>query len=516
MNAIVLRALFEDAFQQVLDNKIFRVLLVIAFLMVAPSFVVGLREDHITVLFGWYEMSYESVLAAFSGGGGGVAGMKITDAQSSTIQGVQGLIVDTLCGSIGMIFCIAATSIFVPRLLERGYADTLFSKPVARWKIFLTQYVSGLLFVTMLAVVLVGGIYMGLLLVSGYNDPGFLWSIFTLAYLFALLHSVSMLIGVVTRSTVAAILLTTILFMLSGCVHSVWQVQQLRGTTPTVSLDGSTDGAAKDAEADEPPPTERRAPPFAVLRAAFTVLHYVLPKTSDADQIARMFRRATQRDLGGIEDIGQTFSVRSEPPSFSLQRPPGAGKRAGLTQIDLSEQPATWIEMENGEERARIEIRRRTRVIDAPADGEASKRKPKKQGTKAAADELFARLKTEGAAPTTRQVLVDRSFAQVVAWHDDARGVEREVAFFSLNDWMYETSLTQRKYDATDDKRAHLFDAFLDDFSLSGSRESNPYAARFGWTSELKYNAFFSLGSSLLFAALMLALGIWKLARIDF
>src|SRR6185295_19684206 len=100
---------------------------------------------------------------------------------------------------------------------------------------------------------------------------------------------------------------------------------------------------------------------------------------------------------------------RSAPPSFELERPPDAEKRAGLTRIDLSQQPATWIEKENGEERARIEIRRRTRVVDAPADGDATKRKPKKQGTKAAADELFARLKTEGASPTSRQVLIDRS-----------------------------------------------------------------------------------------------------------
>jgi hypothetical protein len=42
------------------------------------------------------------------------------------------------------------------------------------------------------------------------------------------------------------------------------------------------------------------------------------------------------------------------------------------------------------------------------------------------------------------------------------------------------------------------------------------YERRFGWTAPLKYNAFFSLASSILFAALMLFIARWRLSRIDF
>ena len=39
---------------------------------------------------------------------------------------------------------------------------------------------------------------------------------------------------------------------------------------------------------------------------------------------------------------------------------------------------------------------------------------------------------------------------------------------------------------------------------------------QFGWGSELKYNAWFSVASSAAFVLVMLVLGWWKLMRIDF
>ncbi|HVS10964.1 MAG TPA: hypothetical protein VMS76_13935, partial [Planctomycetota bacterium] len=59
---------------------------------------------------------------------------------------------------------------------------------------------------------------------------------------------------------------------------------------------------------------------------------------------------------------------------------------------------------------------------------------------------------------------------------------------------------------------------FLRSFEVHDD-DDNPfslYEHRFGWTAPLKYNAFFSIGSSLAFAAAMLALGWWRLSRIDF
>ena len=53
--------------------------------------------------------------------------------------------------------------------------------------------------------------YLGFTVASDHSDPALLWSALSLTYVFAMLHGVSMLCGVVTRSSIASILLTLLL-----------------------------------------------------------------------------------------------------------------------------------------------------------------------------------------------------------------------------------------------------------------------------------------------------------------
>ena len=50
-SCIARRALIRDALAQVLDNKVFRILMVLTFLMVALTFVIGFREDEVNLLW---------------------------------------------------------------------------------------------------------------------------------------------------------------------------------------------------------------------------------------------------------------------------------------------------------------------------------------------------------------------------------------------------------------------------------------------------------------------------------
>jgi len=222
MNRQVVTALFLDALYQVLDNKVFRILAVVVLALVGSTFLVGAREDSLVLLFGWKEVFYEDIFAFFNMPYPGVEG-----AGEILVQRVQQILIDGLAGSLGIMFAVAATAFFVPRMLEKGAADTLFSKPVSRFALLLSRYLAGLLFVALLAIVLVGGMQIGFMLNSGYSDPGFLWSIATLIYVFGLLHGVSILVGVVTRSTVASILLTLFFMIFTSCVHRGWQGKEL-------------------------------------------------------------------------------------------------------------------------------------------------------------------------------------------------------------------------------------------------------------------------------------------------
>src|SRR5207244_10891072 len=65
MNRIMAKALLADAFYQVLDNKVFRLLVLLSIGLVAPTFLVGFREDGVHFLFGWKTFTYKEFVSAF-------------------------------------------------------------------------------------------------------------------------------------------------------------------------------------------------------------------------------------------------------------------------------------------------------------------------------------------------------------------------------------------------------------------------------------------------------------------
>src|SRR5262249_13653807 len=152
-----------------------------------------LREQGIVLLFGVRTWSYSDALP-------GLGSASASDPRGFAIELVLQLVFQVLAGDVGMILCLTATAFFVPRLLDKGAAELYFHKPVSRAALFLSRYFAGLLFVALIALVLVGGMFLGLWLVSGHFDPGILAAAFDLVYVFALIHAVSMLAGALTRS----------------------------------------------------------------------------------------------------------------------------------------------------------------------------------------------------------------------------------------------------------------------------------------------------------------------------
>src|SRR5258706_5286091 len=212
MNKPIARALFLDAYYQVLDNKVFRLLAIVASLLVLPTFVLGASEQGLVILYGVKTVPWEDI-------GWLVGGLR---NHALIVQRYQDIVVGGLAGTIGILFAIAATAFFVPRMLEKGAADVVFSRPVSRHVLLLARYCAGVLFVAILSTALVLGMHIGLLLVSGTSDPAFLWSVATIVYVYTLVHSVSLLMGVLTRSSVAAILMTILFFSFNGCIHQSW------------------------------------------------------------------------------------------------------------------------------------------------------------------------------------------------------------------------------------------------------------------------------------------------------
>jgi ABC-type transport system involved in multi-copper enzyme maturation permease subunit len=488
MSTNTTRALFKDALYQVLDNKAFRVLVCLVVVLILPTLLVGAKDDSLVVLFGWREYFYEDFFQNFD-----LPYSSIPEANRiELIQRLQKLLVDGLAGGFGIIFAIAATAFFLPNMIEKGAADTVFSKPVSRLSLMLSRYVAGLIFVGVLAVLLVGGIHFGLLLNSGYSDPGFLWSALTLIYVFAILHAFSILVGVFTRSTVAAILLSLIFFAFNGCVHALWKGKELGNEIVETQL----------TPAQPSPKTENNETLDRLKTTAFLVLdvlHYTLPKTSDADLIAQKLRRTIENSGVAYYDDESQIRVASPPEGFA---PDEAGSDPAVAVARWSLPPR------DGRPLASISLAR-TKY----EDGNRGKT------IKAHKDELAAAGVVDIDEDREQQIM--GRGAQWLAWTqtDGERRVAHRRAYFVFGNyvWRLEVEATPEWLAEADNER--MLRRFYAGITQASSEHHNPFERfqrRASWTGPLAYNLTFSILSSLAFTAAMLALGWWRLSRIDF
>lgn len=118
--------------------------------------------------------------------------------------------------SVGaMILALISTASIFPDLLAGGSIDLYLSKPISRLRLFLTKYFGGLLFVLLQATVFTVASYLVFGLRGGQWRTTLLLIIPLTTLLFSYLFAVCVLVGVVTRSTIAAILVTCLFWLLS-------------------------------------------------------------------------------------------------------------------------------------------------------------------------------------------------------------------------------------------------------------------------------------------------------------
>ncbi|MBC8451428.1 MAG: ABC transporter permease [Planctomycetes bacterium] len=289
---LAISGLFLDSTLQVLDNKVFRVLVGLAILPILITFVVGIREDSFSLLFGLWELDYPNWISMLG-----------DDPRSALIELFLDVVVNSIAGSMGITVCVAATAFFVPRMLEKGSADLVFTKPLGRSVLFLSRYVTGLFFIAALGLFLTVGMYLGVLIASGLSYPGILWSSLTLVYIFALVHGVTMLIGLLTRSTPAAMILGIMFFFGNGCVHTSWQI---------VDQFTSEDNALANAMALEEDDGSGWDTVKNVAIGVLDGLHYVLPKTSDAPLVVLHTQEAlfSSGRIAAREEMLDSFEER--------------------------------------------------------------------------------------------------------------------------------------------------------------------------------------------------------------
>lgn len=188
----------------------------------------------------------------------GAVRIRLATSAADVVAKIQSFLADLIAGWVGIILALVVTASFVPDMLQKGRIDLLLSRPIGRPALMASRYLGGLLFVLLHAAFLIGGCWLALAVRSRHWDASFLWSIPVLTAAFAVLHSFSTWMGVLTQSAVASLLTTLGLWFASFAV-----------------------GFARRLFLSAMAPAE--LPPWA--RRGLEAVYYVLPKTSDLKAI---------------------------------------------------------------------------------------------------------------------------------------------------------------------------------------------------------------------------------------
>ncbi len=478
MNGTIARSLLRDAYYQVVDNLGFRILAVLFLLPALFLLLVGFRDDGIWIARYWRWDYLDWLPDAASK----ARALTPADIAAQRLKLLENLVDVVLYAAdqYGTLFGIAAIAFFVPQMLERGAADVVFSKPVSRLALLLSRYVAGLVFVGILTVVLVGGMFAGLWITSGYVEFGLLWSIPTLVYSFAVFHAISCTIGVFTRSSIAAILLT-IVFMPVNCAMNLWYESR--------AFDQHRE-ALRVEKGQEP--RERDLYAFAV-GAIVDAYHLVMPKTADGARIAKKLRKRVEREDDEFND--EELGLRVDQPPAGFKRDVRSSFHGdGVTWIAPHPSgggEATWRFKRESVER----LGKRTDLVK----------------------QLRKELGVEAKLVTLSEVSANR-----FEWREK-RGAEERLR----RKWVsqIDDTILLIDYDAEakwaeapeNEHTARIFAAGWSIQAPSARRqEAESYDGLLAWDAPWRFNATLSVATTLLFIVAMLALGWWRLARIDF
>ncbi|MBY0312003.1 MAG: ABC transporter permease [Phycisphaerales bacterium] len=121
------------------------------------------------------------------------------------------------------ILALISTASMIPDLVSSGSIELTLSKPLARLRLFLTKYAAGLVFVGLQAGVFALGTILVIGLRSGTWDARPLLVVPIMILFFSFLHCISVLVGLITRSTLMALLAVVLVWL------GIWAVQTTEG-----------------------------------------------------------------------------------------------------------------------------------------------------------------------------------------------------------------------------------------------------------------------------------------------
>lgn len=200
-------ALLVDSYRLLMSRKLFWITLIISAVVVAIYASIGFNETGWSVFFGAFHFDSETIRAGSPW------------AETLYLGIFSQYVVGIWLSWAAIILALVSTSSVFPDFIAEGAIDLVLSKPIRRVQVFLVKYLGSLLFVLLQVALFCAGVFFCV----GLRLGEWKWSIFSavplLVVFFSYLYSVNVLLALVTRSTIAALLLTILFWFGIGIVQ---------------------------------------------------------------------------------------------------------------------------------------------------------------------------------------------------------------------------------------------------------------------------------------------------------
>lgn len=206
-----LLAMLLDAYRELNSKKLFWVTLFISGIVVVVYASIGFNQNGMSMFYGLWNIESE-----FINEGSPIARMLYRSIFSTFIVGLW-------LAWVAVILALISTTTIFPDFIANGAIDLILAKPIGRVRLFIVKYMTSLLFVLLQVTLFCGGVF----LCMGWRIDEWNWKIFAavplLVLFFSYLYSVNVLIGVLTRSSLTALLLTMLFWF------SLWGLNVAEG-----------------------------------------------------------------------------------------------------------------------------------------------------------------------------------------------------------------------------------------------------------------------------------------------
>ncbi|MEX2080767.1 MAG: ABC transporter permease [Dehalococcoidia bacterium] len=201
MTTLVLRqtgAILLDAYRELNSRKLFWFALVISGLIVAAFAAIGMNERGLTLL--WWEFEND-------------INTRIVPAAwvYKVFFALFAVPIWLAWGAI--ILAIVSTAGLIPEFLAGGAVELSLSKPIGRLRLILTKFFAAMLFTGLQVAVFATACFLVVGLRGDAWEPRLFLAVPLVLLVFSYLYSICFLLGMLTRSTLAAMLLTFLIWM---------------------------------------------------------------------------------------------------------------------------------------------------------------------------------------------------------------------------------------------------------------------------------------------------------------